>query len=105
MDMLTRDMMTELSTSCALRWLRRCSQRYARMVASPASASPIEEYTGDREIESSRLTSRTDACSGMHNPSSQPCRRLADQGVHQGARNGVQALDLAHGRLFRHAHP
>ena len=61
MDMLTRDMMTLLSTSIALRWLRRPSQRYARMVASPASASPMLLYTGEREMESRRFTSRTDA--------------------------------------------
>ena len=33
-----------------------------RMVGSPARASPIEEYTGEREMESRRLTSRTLAC-------------------------------------------
>ena len=32
------------------------------MVGSPARASPIEEYTGEREMESRRLTSRTEAC-------------------------------------------
>ena len=58
--------MTLLSTRCALRALRRCSQRYARIVASPARASPMDEYTGEREMESRRLTSRTDACLGTH---------------------------------------
>lgn len=31
-------------------------------MASPASSSPMDEYTGEREMESSRLTSRTLAC-------------------------------------------
>ena len=52
----------ELSTSSALRLARRSSARYARMVGSPASASPSDEYTGERLMESRRFTSRTDAC-------------------------------------------
>ena len=62
MDMLTKLMITLPSTRSALRCDKRLSHRYARMVGSPASASPMEEYTGDREIESRRLTSLTDAC-------------------------------------------
>ena len=62
MDMLTRLMMTLPSTRSALRADRRPSHLYARMVGSPARASPIEEYTGEREMESRRLTSRTEAC-------------------------------------------
>jgi len=62
MDMLTSDMTTLASTRRALRLARRCSARYARMVGSPASASPSDEYTGERLMESRRLISRTDAC-------------------------------------------
>lgn len=61
MDMLTRLMTTELSTRSALRAHKRSSARKARMVARPASASPMDEYTGERDMESRRLTSRTDA--------------------------------------------
>ena len=62
MDMLTRDMVTELSTRSALRLHSLSSHRNARIVARPASASPMDEYTGDRDMLSSRFTSRTDAC-------------------------------------------
>ena len=53
MDMLTRLMMTLPSTRSALRRDRRSSHLKARMVGRPARASPMEEYTGDREMESS----------------------------------------------------
>ncbi len=39
------------------------------MVGRPARASPMEEYTGDLEMESRRFTSLTDACTRTcHHP-------------------------------------
>lgn len=80
MDMLTSDMTTLASTRRALRVARRSSARYARMVGSPASASPSDEYTGEREMESRRLISRTDACArpGGHTVA-RVCRRACAQ--------------------------
>ena len=75
MDMLTKLIITLPSTRSALRCDRRLSHRYARMVGSPASASPMEEYTGDREIESRRLTSLTDACAKFRHV--MPCSWMA----------------------------
>ena len=54
-----QDHKTKHAKSCS-----KCVEPYlkARRVATPLMASPMEVYTGDREIESRRLTSLTLAC-------------------------------------------
>lgn len=66
MDWLTRDMTAELSTSPALWPVRRCSALKALMVGRPFRASPMDVYTGEREMESILLTSLTLACTCRH---------------------------------------
>lgn len=92
MDMLTRDMVTELSTRSALRLQSRCSHRNARIVARPASASPMDEYTGDRDMLSSRFTSRTDACA-------HGTQKEAQLQYHQGFKEEVSLVEALESSL------
>ena len=52
---------TQLGVSFGIGYAQ-CCYLYALMVGKPLIASPIEEYTGEREMESSLFTSLTLAC-------------------------------------------